>query len=228
MNQLSEIRLAHQRARFTHPDAHRWWRCDAARYQRFDPRFRGSGSAIGGKVWAESSPDESDAEWQLALHHAQRKHAELRYEFALLRDGLIRGKGYEDQPRVPAGSPEGGQWTTGTEGDDRPILAQLRRTQPTLSTEELLPEGGRNLGTFGSRVTVFVSRDVQDFESLDPFTGNTTISLSGIGQAIVVERDGREFTISRYQVGTLANPGRGLDITIDVNDRVMVKLTQGI
>lgn len=61
MHQISDAWLAHQRARFT--------RCDAARYRRFDPRFRRNRSVFDWKAWA-------------------------------------------DQPRVPAGSPEGGQWTS--------------------------------------------------------------------------------------------------------------------
>jgi hypothetical protein len=186
MAQFAAARLEHQRWRFQRHDAHRWWRCDADRYRRFDPRFQRGSSLDDRKVY---NPD---------------------------------------QPRVPVGSQEGGQWTSGAESDEQPIPAQLRRTPAIPSIEELLPEGGRNLGTFGSRVTVFVSPDVQDFESLDQHTGSITISLSGIGQALVVERDGTDFTISRYQVGTPANPGRGLDITVDLDDRVTVEPTQGI
>ncbi len=112
--------LEHQRRRFTRHDAQRWWRCDAVRYQRFDPRFQRGRTQFDDKAWPERSPDEFDREWQLALHRAQLQHAQLRHEWALLRNELL-GKSWEDQPRVPPGSPEGGQWTS-SEGQNEPRI----------------------------------------------------------------------------------------------------------
>ncbi len=42
--------------------------------------------------------------------------AGLRVELALLRSGLVERKYSPDQPRVPAGTPEGGRWTDGENG----------------------------------------------------------------------------------------------------------------
>ena len=120
MRQLTDAWLEHQRRRFTRHDAQRWWRCDAVRYQRFDPRFQRGRTQFDDKAWPERSPDEFDREWQLALHRAQLQHAQLRHEWALLRNEPL-GKSWEDQPRVPPGSPEGGQWTS-SEGQNEPQI----------------------------------------------------------------------------------------------------------
>ena len=51
-------------------------------------------------------------------------HASLRVSFALIKLGYVLRRKYRpDQPRVPAGNPDGGQWTSeggrqGTGGDD--------------------------------------------------------------------------------------------------------------
>ena len=50
--------------------------------------------------------------------------AALRFQLALLRFNLIERKYRPDQPRIPAGSADGGRWTDGdsSDGDGAPEL----------------------------------------------------------------------------------------------------------
>ena len=47
--------------------------------------------------------------WQLAG---------VQVEIKLMRFGLALRASNRDQPRVPAGNPDGGQWTSGDDGDE--------------------------------------------------------------------------------------------------------------
>jgi len=74
-----------------------------------------------------------DAERMLAKRRYERKRLALEYEFAALRfkaaldahDDMLRKASFNpSQPRVPAGNPDGGQWTDVTE-DEGPTDGSL-------------------------------------------------------------------------------------------------------
>ena len=178
-----------------------------------------------------------------------REHLRLRWMIAdlklcLVMRELARKAGFNpDQPRVPAGNPDGGQWTREDsrwtregggsqmrEGDGseaaEPRVIQAQLTQaPSPYIEDFVMQGGRNLGRFNGGVSVAVSAGVQDQESFDPQTGVTTLSLSGIGYALVDEElAGR---VTPHVVGDRNNPDRGLSIRIDRSGGVSVSPTRG-
>src|SRR5262249_25155008 len=130
--------IAHQRERWRRHDAHLWVRPDAYRFMR-----PGSPAYVGKDVVRHRAPEQpSSQRSQTAAHSsaAQLEHAkaiaaeikairDLQYELEKIkieirhrrRLRLLRTKaGFNpDQPRVPAGNPDGGQWT-GRQGDSSP------------------------------------------------------------------------------------------------------------
>lgn len=71
--------------------------------------------------------------------------AALRFE-AALRNHLRALKAYDpNQPRVPAGNPEGGQWTAGEQGQHAPVrLAQLTGTLSDIDGTPYYKPGGHH------------------------------------------------------------------------------------
>jgi hypothetical protein len=170
---------------------------------------------------------------------------ELRCELAALRFRLALKRlidhcakaGYDPtQPRVPAGHPDGGQWTreggafaqpASADAGDDVILTQTAERQPSILFEALLARGGRSLGRFGSRISIAVSRGVEEQEGFDAHSKRTTLSLTGVGFAVVDVTNGDTVSSSVYQIGTPSNPDRGLSITIDADDNLNVAPTRG-
>jgi hypothetical protein len=120
MVQFSRAWVEHQRKRWTRTNAHLFIRHDA---HRFAPP--GSPRRVGKDVvryhWPEAA-DERNRQQELVAELEQ-----IRNELALLeaerrRWRLLWRKAYNpNQPRVPAGSREGGQWTSGQGSTAAPI-----------------------------------------------------------------------------------------------------------
>jgi hypothetical protein len=134
------IAAARQRAlrpdwqRFVRPDAERWIRPDAYRFMPPDaPRYFGKDvvryfwphhpleapTARGEpSVRFDAAIQQQDQEIERELAEIRRTHARLKAEVAALKSELkfrqlLRALKYSpDQPRVPAGNPDGGQWTS--------------------------------------------------------------------------------------------------------------------
>jgi hypothetical protein len=109
-------------ARFMRPDARRFIRPDAARYLRpdWERYFRPSRESRK----ASEAPPSQDDELIEQQSEADRLRflaevASLRFELAMLRLSMRANKALHHsnlQPRVPAGSADGGQWTLGSGG----------------------------------------------------------------------------------------------------------------
>lgn len=108
----------HLRRRFTRPDGQRYLRHDA---HRLDPP-----PAVQRKSYAARVIEEREAEAKRAALHRELKafyaeHLELRGQLAEVKYELafqrIFRKYNSDQPRVPKGDPDGGQWTKEGGGD---------------------------------------------------------------------------------------------------------------
>jgi len=138
MPHLHDAWAEHQRRRFMRPDAHRYIRPDAYRFMPPGaPRLLGKEAVR--YFWPEYQTDEApqaaDREYAAALR-AEREHLlKLQSELAALKaeikfQRLRRAlKAYNpDQPRVPAGNPDGGQWTSDGGQGDRIRIAQLGGT----------------------------------------------------------------------------------------------------
>jgi hypothetical protein len=130
MSQLHDAWAAKQRARwiqtnperFLRPDAHRFIRHDAQRFFRpgcvgdFDSEPSEIAREPYGRKADVSPSGESEADGagqtDFAINRARWHLAALRFELALQRFERWRRKaGFNpDQPRVPAGNPDGGQW----------------------------------------------------------------------------------------------------------------------
>jgi hypothetical protein len=129
--------IAHQRARWLRPDAHLFVRPDAHRFMPpGTPRLTGKDAVR--YFWPDAASDrraqaldhKHDAHLAAArasLLRLKRQVAALAFELKFNR--LLREKGYNpDQPRVPAGNPDGGQWTDGgglSNSPSQPVLAGL-------------------------------------------------------------------------------------------------------
>jgi hypothetical protein len=95
--------VEHQRRRWMRPDAERWMRPDAARF--FNPPYeRKDRSDAQGVISAGDLKDIQNGHLEL-----KRLISELQFELAYR---AFQRKYRPDQPRVPAGSREGGRWTT--------------------------------------------------------------------------------------------------------------------
>src|ERR1041384_5062096 len=113
MTYFNPIWLEGQRKRWTRPDSYRFFKpgCPEAKMPGWlDP-------------WAtrvrmeEAAEDEARAQAEAAQEQFERELLQLRWEVKKLKleHELWRfeQKYSPDQPRVPAGSPQGGQWTSG-------------------------------------------------------------------------------------------------------------------
>jgi hypothetical protein len=136
--------IAHQRARWLRPDAHLFVRPDAHRFMPAGaPRLVGKDAVR--YFWPDSASErrapahdhEHDsylAAARASLFALKRQVTALAFELKFRR--LLREKAYNPhQPRVPAGNPDGGQWTRGS--------GQAGENQYAQAT---LPGGGRARG----------------------------------------------------------------------------------
>lgn len=104
--------VAEQRKRWMRPDAERWMRPDADRYQKPPPfdhkafiaeyRAQQARKAAGTTASADAGNPLHDPE-------VRRLLAEIKLDLVVWQ---LRRKYRPDQPRVPAGNPDGGQWTS--------------------------------------------------------------------------------------------------------------------
>lgn len=102
------------------PDASRWLRADHAdrkyRAERLPPPARHSDA----DEWSseqDTAPNKALIETELSRTHLARLRwlvAELKLDMAMRRFARVLKAGFDpNQPRVPAGNPDGGQWTSG-------------------------------------------------------------------------------------------------------------------
>jgi len=122
MARVDDAFAAHQRRRFMRPDAHRYIRPDAWRFMPPGaPRYLGKEAVR--YFWPEyegDRPSQSTGGIDPAALEAERTYLlKLQSELAALKAEikfrkLLRAlKAYNpDQPRVPAGNSDGGQWTS--------------------------------------------------------------------------------------------------------------------
>ena len=178
-----------QRRRWMRPNAHLWIRPDAYRFMpRNAPRWYGKDAVR--YFWPEltntDSPSKeteidaaSECSRELEIHAACDALLKLKSDLLLLRmelklRQLLHSAKYRpDQPRVPAGNPDGGQWTAGG-GNGR---VRLAANEPT------------NLGPLARRLLALdlALRAIKIFRSdklLDDLFGRTrgaitTTSLNG-------------------------------------------------
>ncbi|MGE0750270.1 MAG: hypothetical protein AB7K64_06730 [Variibacter sp.] len=113
--------LEHQRRRFMRPDAERYWRPDAARFMTPEAARQ----LLPPSLWPvePQSSNQVDAaeevarqrEYDIELAQIKSDFAALRFEIALAKRAKAECKENfnPDQPRIPAGNPDGGQWTYG-------------------------------------------------------------------------------------------------------------------
>jgi hypothetical protein len=112
---------AHQHARWLRPDAARYVRPDAGRYGGPNADIAPLPTVAPARRQAEKSVAAAGA-LDRSLRAFERDHVVLRRMVAelrldLQRQRLARKYGYNpSQPRVPAGNPDGGQWTDGADG----------------------------------------------------------------------------------------------------------------
>jgi hypothetical protein len=96
--------IEHQR-RWLRPDWQRWMRHDAHLFAPPDPNAYRSYAS---RLVEQMREEEEQAAIEAELLDARRQLAEIKFELAWRR---ICRKYREDQPRVPKGNPDGGQWT---------------------------------------------------------------------------------------------------------------------
>lgn len=128
--------VAYQAKRFIRPDWERYMRPDwrDRKYWVGEPPDNPFGLPNG--VWAAANPAPAPA--NLVEHkELERERRELQYELAKLRADWellkfeLRGQKVfnPNQPRLPAGSPEGGRWTSDQ------VLSELSSSAPGSQTQ---------------------------------------------------------------------------------------------
>jgi hypothetical protein len=152
--------VEYQRRRFTRPDADRYIRHDAC-------RFMPPGASR--DVVRYFQPDQKharlaqsfDHEDELALDAEVRELRWLRSELAAIKEALtfrrlllVKANFNPSQPRVPAGNPDGGQWTN--EGAEPRAASQLAFLAPTV------PAVGKALEAALSLYALWSSRNGPD------------------------------------------------------------------
>lgn len=112
MNPREAAWLAHQRRRWMLPDPSRWLQPDQSKWMRREPVWR---------IPPQGPAQPQERKYQAPVLHAEnlarlgRSLAILRRELARVQAELLARKaGFDpNQPRVPAGNSDGGQWTDG-------------------------------------------------------------------------------------------------------------------
>jgi len=125
MHENERLYLEHRRRMSMRPDAHLYRRPDhALSLKPVHPDARTARPAPSGEAAASAQlPGEGISEADLLDLRAML--SDLKLDLVLQR---LRRKYSPDQPRVPAGNPDGGQWTSGGGGANRP--AELRPVRP--------------------------------------------------------------------------------------------------
>jgi hypothetical protein len=145
--------VAHQRARWLRPDAHLFVRPDAHRFMPPGAPWLNGKDAVR-YFWPDASGDRPEP----ALDHKHDAHLavarasllELRRQVAALAfrlkfRRLLREKAYNpNQPRLPAGNPDGGQWTSGEGGSGRIRFAQAGGTVTDVDGTPYYKPGGHH------------------------------------------------------------------------------------
>jgi hypothetical protein len=136
---------AHQRDRWLRHDAHLWMQPNPARFLKpgTDPADVYPALARQ-RDQARQRDAAKAAAFQAKVEEAYRLNAALRAEVASIRADMARRRALQAkyspaQPRVPAGNPDGGQWTGRNGGQGTvaaPSLASITRgvmaIQPTI------------------------------------------------------------------------------------------------
>jgi hypothetical protein len=195
--------------RFIRPDGHRYLRPDAERYLRFgrdrflQPRARERKHIPAAPQDVEDAVQQ-DWEFERGVRRLRCDIADLKLQLALLRFGFRQSKAFDpNQPRVPAGNPDGGEWTSdGTTGprirlagplpiDDPP---ELPKERPPTSVERTgaIKEAARQLAKFGGPIAKIIGAaywlyeyDAKIEASLDP-----PKSLEELQQAVATPKLG--------------------------------------
>jgi hypothetical protein len=176
--------VAHQRAHWLRPDAHLFVRPDACRFMP-----PGAPRLIGKDAVRYFWPDAPSNRREPALDHEHDPHlaaarasllalkrqvAALAFKLKFRR--LLREKAYNpDQPRVPAGNPDGGQWTS--EGSGSADRSDPRVISDATPDNEAIPRAryaqGRRRGAISVRI------------------GNRVVEVEGGQAARLVEAEAR-------------------------------------
>ncbi|MBI4275959.1 MAG: hypothetical protein HY659_14790 [Rhizobiales bacterium] len=110
MSKFENAWQEHQRRRWMRPDAYRWVRPDAYRFMSPDaPRYDGKDAVK--YFWPEAETVEVSPHDNAEAAELQRELDAIRRDFEALKREWHARKYSPDQPRVPAGNPDGGQWT---------------------------------------------------------------------------------------------------------------------
>jgi hypothetical protein len=130
--------LEHQLKRWMRPDAHRYVRPDFERFLKPGPEgdllrrlYRRADTPNARQSSSESRVEivKADPAAEAALAHRRWQIAALRLDWELLKFSLGGRKALHpshNQPRVPAGNPDGGQWTSeGAQGTPTQIAGKL-------------------------------------------------------------------------------------------------------
>lgn len=128
MTHSNDSWMEHQRKRWLQPDQRRWFTPEA--YER---KFGSRREAV--------SPREAAREraFDRELLALRRDHAALRRAFDEVKLALLlRKAGFNpDQPRVPRGDPDGGQWTSEGGGDGLSRVRLAGSDKPNLGRRSL-------------------------------------------------------------------------------------------
>lgn len=116
--------------RYVRPDAERYMRPDRERYTRPDCFALPLRKSVAGAEQPDLASRARDWLDEAEIRRLRCQLASLRLELALLRLGETWRKANfnPNQPRVPAGNPDGGQWTNDGASTERTRPAQSRST----------------------------------------------------------------------------------------------------
>jgi hypothetical protein len=114
--------------RFMPPGAPRWYGKDAVRYFWPEPEEERHTEQKRGADASRAAADFDAAEAESARFRHEVAKLRLDWELLKLRCGVKARKYSPNQPRVPAGNADGGQWTSGAKPSPATTLAARRRS----------------------------------------------------------------------------------------------------
>jgi hypothetical protein len=162
MSYIHPAAVEHQRQRWMRPDAHRFAPPERVEHKSYAARMMEARQAAEEEARLAAEREELDANLRLL----RRDLAEIKFTLALRR---ISYKYRDDQPRVPKGNPDGGQWTRDDAGKG-PLDEGARDAPMGTVMSDAVPDPIRAGARYAQTQIVIHERALTGIEDVDRTT----------------------------------------------------------
>jgi hypothetical protein len=205
MSYIHPAAVEHQRQRWMRPDAHRFAPPERVEHKSYAERMMEARQAAEEEARLAAEREELDANLLLL----RRDLAEIKFTLALCR---ISYKYRDDQPRVPKGNPDGGQWTRDDAGKG-PLDEGARDAPMGTVMSDAVPDSIRAGARYAQTQIVIHERALTGIEDVDRTTRALTERLAAVVD-LMPEGAGRFYGLAvhaAFKASLLARPIPGVE-----------------